>query len=167
MISFTRSMSHAFAASLAATSSFVTPASAETTTIGFRSRRPATMSIAAATRSASPTEVPPNLMTIMRPSSALRAPSPRERGEGLLGPRPAQRGEGGRRPGEGQASQQPLRLQQLRVEDRCAGGAANRVVHQRDHADVEQRAWTEPADRYAHAVLAVSIEARLGAIIFR
>src|SRR5713226_2833379 len=43
------------------------------------------------------------LMT--RPSSALRAPSPRERGEGellLLSPlAPRERGEGGRRPGEG------------------------------------------------------------------
>jgi len=36
------------------------------------------------------------------PSSALRAPSPRTRGEGkFFAPRPAQRGEGGRRPGEG------------------------------------------------------------------
>ena len=43
----------------------VTPESAETTTIGFRCRRSATMSMAFATRSASPTEVPPNLMTIM------------------------------------------------------------------------------------------------------
>ena len=42
-----------------------------------------------------------------RPSSALRAPSPRERGEGellMLPLAPRERGEGGQRPGEGLAS---------------------------------------------------------------
>src|SRR5213078_1588651 len=48
----------------------------------------------------------PSLTLLMkRPSSALRAPSPRERGEGellkLLPLAPRERGEGGRRPGEG------------------------------------------------------------------
>ena len=49
------------------------------------------------------------------PSSALRAPSPRKRGEGSQreDPRPAQRGEGGRRPGEGPCFQ--------RVDSKSAG----------------------------------------------
>src|SRR5687768_8686639 len=41
------------------------------------------------------------VVAMLRPSSALRAPSPRKRGEGQVAPRPAKRGEGGRRPGEG------------------------------------------------------------------
>ena len=47
-----------------AISAFVTPASAETTTIGLRSRRDATMDAVRLMASASPTEVPPNLRTI-------------------------------------------------------------------------------------------------------
>src|SRR5436305_10473786 len=48
----------------------------------------------------------PSLTLLMtRPSSALRAPSPRKRGEGellkLLPLAPRERGEGGRRPGKG------------------------------------------------------------------
>src|SRR5512132_1605231 len=105
MISATRFESCAHAASLAATRSLVTPASAETTTIGSRCLRSETISIAFATRSASPTDVPPNLMTIMD-----------------------------------ELSQQSPRLQELRVQNRGSGGAANRVVHERDHAQVENRA---------------------------
>src|SRR6187549_2555413 len=112
----------AHAASLAATRSFVTPESAETTTIGFSARRSATMSIAFATRSASPTEVPPNLMTIIA-----------------------------------RFSQHPPRLQQLRVQHGCAGGAADGVVHERHHAEVEDGAGAEAADADGHAVLAVAI----------
>src|SRR5216684_3316349 len=44
------------------------------------------------------------LLGMTRPSSALRAPSPRTRGEGellVLPLAPRERGEGGRRPGEG------------------------------------------------------------------
>jgi imidazolonepropionase-like amidohydrolase len=48
-----------------------------------------------------------------RPSSALRAPSPRERGEGellvLLPLAPRERGEGGRRPGEGRVNASAVR----------------------------------------------------------
>src|SRR5205807_9294794 len=122
----------AHAASVEATRSLVTPASAETTTIGSRSRRSATMSMALATRCASPTEVPPNLMTIMIGCAlrvarcALRPPSP-------LATR------------NRQLSQQSLRLQQLRVEQRGAGGPANGVVHQRHHPVVEDGAGTEAA----------------------
>src|SRR2546428_5295134 len=146
-------MSQARAASLAATRSFVTPASAETTTIGFFSRRSATMSIAFATRCASPTEVPPNLMTIMTrwPLAVGRWPWPLLFGE--------------RRTANGQLSQQPLRLEQLGVQDRRTRGAANRVVHQRDHPQIEQRTRTQAADRDAHAMFAIAIEARLRAII--
>src|SRR5713101_5488586 len=123
-------MSHARAASVAATRSFVTPASADTTTIGSSFCRSATISMAFATRCASPTEVPPNLMMI----TAAR-------------------------------SQKALRLQQLRIQDRCAGGAADRVVHESHHAEIEQRAGAEPAHGDAHAALAVAIEARLRAIV--
>ncbi len=45
---------------------FVVPASAETTTTGCRSRRPRMMAAVRAIASASPTEVPPNLATIIR-----------------------------------------------------------------------------------------------------
>src|SRR5438445_957572 len=146
-------MSQARAASLAATRSFVTPASADTTTIGFFSRRSATMSIAFATRCASPTDVPPNLMTIMTrwPLAVGRWPWPLLLGE--------------RRTANGELSQQPLRFQQLRIQNRRTRGAANRVVHQRDHPQIEQRTRTEAADRDAHAVFAIAIEARLRAII--
>ena len=95
------------------------------------SRRSATMSIAFATRSASPTEVPPNLMTITtaecKPFRAFHRSSSAFR-------------------------------------QRCAGGAADGVVHERDHADVEERAGAEAADGDGHAVLAVAVEARLRTI---
>ena len=107
MISSTRAASQARAASVAATSSFVTPASADTTTIGFKCRRSATISIAFATRCASPTDVPPNLMMITATLIRLR-----QRGRILTrAPLPAC-GEGWRsrvRVG----SQQTLRHQQL------------------------------------------------------
>src|SRR5437868_1355319 len=137
-------MSHCRAASVAATRSFVTPANAETTTIGNCDFRSATMSIAFATRCASPTEVPPNLMTIMaRP----RAESSRL---SVLG---SQKPFGQPTTDNRQRSQQPLRLEQLRIQDRHSRGAANGVVHQRDHPKIEQRARTEPADRDAHPSL--------------
>src|SRR5438046_8707000 len=119
MIWLTRSASHARAASLAATRSFVTPLSAETTTIGCCSLRSATMSIAFATRCASPTEVPPNLMTIMA---------------GLYGER---------RTAYGERSQEPLGLEKFGIQDRRAGGASDGVVHQRDHSEIAQRPWAE------------------------
>src|SRR2546426_11648313 len=128
-------MSHARAASVAATRSFVTPARAETTTIGSSFCRSATISMAFATRCASPTEVPPNLMMITAALPTCKR------------------------------SQQPLGLQQLRIQDRCAGGAADRVVHESHHAEIEQRTGAEPAHGDAHAALAVAIEARLRAIV--
>src|SRR5512133_3321194 len=47
-----------------ASSAFVVPASADTTTIGCRSSRPRTISAARSIASAPPTLVPPNLTTI-------------------------------------------------------------------------------------------------------
>src|SRR5437763_1921378 len=150
-ISLTRSMSPSHAASLQATRSLVTPASAETTTIGSRSRRSATMSIAFATRCASPTEVPPNLITIMM-SYALRVARCASRPTSQLAPRYSQ------------PSQHPLRLEQLRVQQRGACGTSDRVVDERDHPIVEDRIGTQPSHAHRHAALAVAVEARLRAV---
>src|SRR6266508_6362633 len=149
-------MSHARAASLAATRSFVTPASAETTTIGNCTFRSATMSIAFATRCASPTEVPPNLTMIMTRCSLLVLRC-------SCGVRSAQHEQ--RATKNEEPSQQAPRLEQLRIQDRRAGRAANRVVHQRDHAQIQQRTGAQPPDRDAHPALAIAIEPRLRAIV--
>src|SRR5436190_10361418 len=156
MISRTRFGSCEHAASDASTRLFVTPESAETTTIGLRCLRSATISIAFATRSASPTEVPPNLMTI------IAAARPDGRWQMADGPatRVALLPSAICHP-PSVASQQSPRLQQLRVEDRRARGAANRVVHERDHAQVEHVARAEAADADGHAALAIAIEPRL------
>ena len=55
-------------------------------------------------------------------------------------------------------------LQQLGVQQRRSRGAANGVVHERDHAEVEQRAGAQAADRDGHAALAVAVEPRLRAV---
>src|SRR5436190_4012758 len=152
MIWLTRSASHARAASLAATRSFVTPLSAETTTIGCCSLRSATMSIAFATRCASPTDVPPNLMTIMMAGSQLAV-------RGSRSPPNCQP-----RTADCELSQESLRFQQLSIEQRRACRAADGVVHQGDHAQIEDRAWTETPDGDAHAALPIAIESRLRTI---
>src|ERR1043165_1051899 len=157
MISATRSTSRRRAASVAATRSFVTPASAETTTIGLRGCRSATISMAFATRSASPTLVPPNLMTIIATLSPLRHPEPRRR-------RRISSAEILRCAQDDGYSQEPFRFQQLRVQQRRPRRAAYRVVDERDHADVKQRARTDAADADGHAALAVAVEARLRAV---
>src|SRR5438552_2247991 len=144
-------MSHCRAASVAATRSFVTPANAETTTIGNCDFRSATMSIAFATRCASPTEVPPNLMTIMARPRAARLPL-------AVGRWPWVGFYGEQRTANGERSQQPLRLEQLRIQDRHSRGAANGVMHQRDHPEVEQRARTQAADRDAHSMFAIAVQ---------
>ena len=71
-----------------------------------------------------------------RPSSALRAPSPRKRGEGrqtnLVRPRPAKRGEGGRRPGEGTFDKiRKLALSWPEVEEKDSHGSPGFFVKKR------------------------------------
>src|ERR1700694_3820854 len=153
-------MSDDRAASVAATRSFVTPASAETTTIGCRSRRSATMSMALATRSASPTEVPPNLMTItarLPPGSQLAVGSSQSICVDDCELRTA----------NCELSQKSLRLKQFGVQNGRSGGAADGVVNKCDHAQVEQRAGTQPPDGDAHAAFPIAIESRLRSIVAR
>src|SRR5258708_5694612 len=174
MMASTRAPSCARAASVAATRSLVTPANAETTIIGLRSRRSATMSIAFATRLASPTDVPPNLMTIMDgfrltvASCQLRRHSAFSRSPLRTTAPTRQPAAGNRQPSTAHrppSSQQPLCFEQLRVEDGCSGRASDRVVHKRHHPQVEQWTWTEAADRDAHPVLPVAVQARLRAVV--
>src|ERR1043165_5656038 len=153
----TRSWSPALAASVAAMSWLVMPESAETTTIGRRCCRLATMPTALATRSASPTEVPPNLMTITDASPALRMQNAEcKMQNGCASNSAFCILHSAFRP-----SQQSPRLQQLRVEQRSAGGSTNRVVDERDHADVKKGARADAADADGHAAFAVAVEARL------
>src|SRR5919198_3964739 len=100
--------------------------------------------------SGSATDVPPNFITTVTLISARR-PGRREPPPGLWDPRdlPAQ------------PSQQPLAMHQFRVEDRDAGGAADRVVAERDELVVEDRTGTQPSDRDGHAAAAIDVERRL------
>jgi hypothetical protein len=63
-------------------------------------------------------------------------------------------------------SEQSPRLEQLGVEERCSGRAANRVVDESDHPDVQNRAATDPAHGHGHASLAIAIETGLRPVSF-
>src|SRR5262245_50333698 len=56
-------------------------------------------------------------------------------------------------------------MHQLSVEDRRAGGAANRVVAERDELEVQHRARAQTADGHRHAVVAIGVEHRLRPIL--
>src|ERR1017187_6428759 len=56
---------------------------------------------------------------------------------------------------------------QFGVEDGGAGGAANGVMRERDELPVEQTAGAQAADGHRHPMIAIAVEARLGAVILR
>ena len=60
----------------------------------------------------------------------------------------------------------PLRVHQLGVQNRRAGGAANRIVSQRDELGVHHRALAQAADGDRHAAAEVRIEPRLRPVRF-
>ena len=61
--------------------------------------------------------------------------------------------------------EQAFGLHQLGIEHGRAGGAANRVVTERDELDVEHRAGPEAADGDGHAAVALDVEPRLRPVV--
>src|SRR4051812_40429946 len=63
-------------------------------------------------------------------------------------------------------SQERLPMHQFGVQDRGAGGTADRVVAERDELVVEHRTRTQATYRHGHAAVATRVERRLGPILF-
>src|ERR1035437_6268176 len=118
--------------SAAASSAFVVPARAETTTTGCRATRPRTISAVRRIAAASATEVPPNLQTIMRTSSQPRA-----------------------------ARNHAGLHEHFSVEDRTPCGSPNRVVSHGNHAKVQDRILTDAPDRNGHPAAVAHVAPRL------
>src|SRR3954451_3309053 len=64
-------------------------------------------------------------------------------------------------------SQQALAMHQFGVQDRRAGGAADRVVAERDELVVEDGTGTKTTDRHRHPAVAVRVECRLRPVLLR
>src|SRR5690606_13752907 len=106
---------------------FVAPPKADTTTTGFRSSRPATVSAARAMAAASPTDVPPNLTTII-PVRRLRL-----------------------------RHEDAARHYQLRIQQRSARGTADRVAPHGDKAQIEQRIRPNAAHGDGHPAAGIHV----------
>src|SRR5262249_20177920 len=116
--------------------------------------------------SGSATDVPPNFMTTLTTGSpgrsGLRGTSPGARRTFDLPDPPGLHDSPGQP--DRASSQEPLALHQLAVQDRPPGGAANRVVPERDELVVEHRARAQTADGDRHPAAAVDVERRLRAV---
>src|SRR5262245_40808859 len=65
-----------------------------------------------------------------------------------------------------ESSQHALGLHQLGIEDRRAGGTADRVVSERDELVREHRTGTDASDGDRHAIAKIRVEARLRSGVF-
>src|SRR4051812_19408884 len=109
-----------------AISALVTPASADTTTIGLRSRRDPTIPAARVIASASPTDVPPNLRTITGAGSTGSGEAARQKELGVQ-----------YRCAGGPADDVVPRHDELDVEKRVGSHPTERDGHAAAGADVE------------------------------
>src|SRR6266568_2845824 len=124
-----------------------------TTTTGLCSSRSRTIPTARSMALASPTEVPPNFMTM--DISYWNPHLSQERRK--MAP-PLSRRVRARSP------QISLRLQQLGVEQRGSGGTADRIVGEQGELPVKHSTRTQAADRRGHATAGINIKARLRTI---
>src|SRR4029077_2721052 len=135
-----------------------------TTTTGFFATRPFTIVAVRSIALASSTEVPPNFITIIEgnrvPERSARLP-PAVAGASC----PRQRHGVARKRDRSASPQVPLGLQQLRIQQRRPGCAADRIVRKHRELPIQHLAGAQPPYRGRHPCSAIHVKPRLRTIV--